>query len=62
MGRIHFRHDVWDEWGSVADALQEMQKEEWIDEDEWLQADPGGTTWAPRGACLIITEDSDLSI
>jgi len=47
MGGTHFRHDVWDECGSVADALQEMQEEEWIDEDEWLQADPGGTTRAP---------------
>jgi len=39
-----------------------MQEEEWNDEDEWLQADPGGTTGAPRGACLIVVNDSDVSI
>ena len=61
-GRYPFcDHDVWDEWAGVEDAPQEMQEEEWIDEDEWLQADPGGTTRAPRGAGLIFADDSDVS-
>jgi len=57
-----FDQDVWDEWAGVEDAPQEMQEEESIDEDEWLQADPGGTTRAPRGAGLIVADDSDVSI
>jgi len=57
-----FDRDVWDEWAGVADAPQEMQEEEWIDEDEWLQADPGGTTRVPRGAGLIVADDSEVSI
>jgi len=62
-GRYPFvNRDVWDEWACVEDAPQEMQEAEWIDEDEWLQADPGGTTRAPRGAGLIIADDSDVSI
>jgi len=39
-----------------------MQEEEWIDEDEWLQADPGETTQAPHRAGLIVEDDSDVSI
>ena len=62
-GRYPFFHrDIWDEWAGVEDAPQEMQQEESIDEDEWLQADPGGTTQAPRGAALIVADDSDVSI
>ena len=41
---------------------QEMQEERWIDEDEWLQADPGEITLAPRGAGLIVVENSEISI
>jgi len=57
-----FDRDVSDEWAGVEDAPQEMQEKEWIDEDEWLQADPRGTTRAPRGAGLIVADDSDVSI
>jgi len=57
-----FDRDVWDEWAVVEDAPQEMLEEEWIDEDEWLEADPGGTTRAPRGAGLIVADHSDVSI
>jgi len=57
-----FNRDFWDEWAGVEDAPEEMQEEEWIDEDEWLQADPGGTTRAPRSAGLIFADNSDLSI
>jgi len=39
-----------------------MQEEEWIDEDEWLQADPGGTNRAPCGTGLIVADHSDVSI
>jgi len=57
-----FDRDVWDEWAGVEDAPQEMQEEDWIDKDEWLQADPGGKTRAPRGAGLIVVDDRDISI
>jgi len=57
-----FDGEVWDEWAGVEDAPQEMQEEEWIDEDEWLQADPGGTTRAPCGAGLIVADNSEVSI
>jgi len=57
-----FDRDVSDEWAGVEDAPQEMQEEEWIDEDEWLQADPGATTRVPRSADLIVADDSDVSI
>jgi len=57
-----FDRGVWDEWAGVQDASQEMQEEEWIDEDEWRQADPGGTTRAPRGTGLIVADDRDVSI
>ena len=43
--------------------MREMQEEEeWIDEDEWLQAEPEGATRAPSGAGVIIVDDGDLSI
>jgi hypothetical protein len=58
-----FDRDVWDEWAGAEDVAREMQEEEeWIDEDEWLQAEPGGTTRAPRGAGVIVVDDGDVSI
>jgi len=57
-----FDRDVWDEWAGVEDAPQEMQEQQWIDEDEWPEDDPGGTTRAPRGAGHIVADDSDVSI
>ena len=58
-----FDRDVWDEWAGAEDAAREMQEEEeWIDEDEWLQAKQEGATWAPPGAGLIVADDGDVSI
>lgn len=58
-----FDRDVWDEWAGAEDVAREMQEEEeWIDEDEWLQGEPGGTTRAPRGAGVIVVDDGDVSI
>jgi len=42
--------------------VQEMQEEEWIDKDEWLQADQEGATRAPPGAGVIVVDDGDISI
>jgi len=57
-----FDRDVWDEWAGAEDAVRETQEEEeWIDEDEWLQAEPEGTR-APRGAGVIVVDDGDVSI
>ena len=39
-----------------------MEEEEWIDEDEWLQAKPERSTRAPSGAGVIIVDDRDVSI
>jgi len=39
-----------------------QEEEEWIDEDEWLQAEQEGATWAPPGAGIIVVEDGDVSI
>jgi hypothetical protein len=58
-----FDRDVWEEWAGAEDVAREMQEEEeWIDENEWLQAEPGGTTRAPRGAGVIVVDDGDVSI
>jgi len=37
-------------------------EEEWIDEDEWLQAEQEGATRAPHSAGVIIVDDGDVSI
>jgi len=39
-----------------------MEEEEWIDKDEWLQAEPKGSTRAPSGTFVIIVDDGDISI
>jgi len=58
-----FNRDVWDEWAGAEDAAWEMQEEEeWIDEDEWLQAEQEGATRAPPGAGVIVVDDGDVSI
>jgi len=58
-----FDRYIQDEWASAEDAAREMQEEEeWIDEDEWLQAKQEGATWAPPGAGLIVADDGDVSI
>jgi len=39
-----------------------QEEEEWIDEDEWLHAEPQGSTRSPSGAGVIIADDGDVSI
>jgi len=58
-----FDRQVWDDSAGAEYATREMQEEEeCIDEDEWLQAEPEGATWAPSGAGVIIVDDGDVSI
>jgi len=39
-----------------------QEEEEWIDDDEWLEAEPERTTRAPAGAGVIIVDDGDVTI
>jgi hypothetical protein len=57
-----FDREVWDDSAGAEYATREMEEEEWIDEDEWLQAEPEGSTRAPSGAGVIIVDDGDVSI
>ena len=58
-----FDREVWDEWPGAEDAAWEMQAEEqWIDEEEWLQAEQGGATRAPPGPGVIVVDDGEVSI
>jgi len=58
-----FDREVWDDSAGAEYATREMQEEEeWIDEDEWLQAELEGATHAPSGAGVIIVDDGDVSI
>ena len=58
-----FDREVWDDSAGAEYATREMQEEEeWIDEDEWLQAEPDGATRAPSGAGVMIVDDGDVSI
>ena len=62
-GNPFFARNVWDEWAGAEDATREMQEEEeWIDEDEWLQAEQEGATQAPPGAGVIVVDDGEVSI
>ena len=55
--------EVWDDSAGAEYATREMQEEEeWLDEDEWLHAEPEGPTRAPSGAGFIIVDDGDVSI
>jgi len=61
--RPFFDHEVWDHSAGAEYPRREIQEEEeWIDEDEWLQAEPEGATRAPSGAGVIIVDDGDVSI
>jgi len=58
-----FDGKVWNDSAGAEYVTREMQKEEeWIDEDEWLQAELEGATRAPSGAGVIIVDDGDISI
>ena len=55
--------DVWDEYAGAEDKAREMQEqEEWIDEDELLQAEQERATGAPPSAGIIVVDDGDVSI
>jgi len=58
-----FNRDFRDEWAGAEDAAREMQaEEEWMDKDEWLQAEQEGATRAPPGDGVIVVDDGDVSI
>jgi len=58
-----FDRNVLDEWAGATDAVRERrEEEEWIDEDQWLQAEQPGATLAPPGAGVIVADDGDVSI
>jgi len=54
---------VWDDSAGAEYATREMQEEEeWIDEDEWPQAEPEGATGAASGAGVIVVDDGDVTM
>jgi len=54
---------VWDDLAGAEYATREIQEEEgWIDDHEWLEAEPGGATRAPSGAGVMIVDEGDVSI
>jgi len=57
-----FDRDVWDETAGGEDSVREMRDEESVDDEEWLEAEPEGGTWAPHSAGAIYVDDSDVSI
>jgi len=57
-----FDCDVWDESAGGEDSVREMQDEECVDDEEWLEAEPAGETRVPHGAGAIYLDDGDISI
>jgi len=60
-----FNRDVWDYLEAAQYATPEMQEpevKEWIDHEEWCQAELKGATRAPSGAGVITVHDSVVSI
>jgi len=58
-----FDREVSDDSAGAEYATRQMREEaEWIDKDEWLQAEPEGATRAPSGAGVIIVDDGEVSI
>jgi len=57
-----FDRDVWDEVAGGEDSVREMQYEESVDDEEWLEAEPEEETRAPHGAGVIYVDDGDVSI
>jgi len=58
-----FDREVWHDSAGAEYATWEMQEEEeWIDKNEWLQAEQEGATRAPSGAGVIIVDDGDIGI
>ena len=59
---LFFDWDVWDDSARGEDSVREMRDQESGDEEEWLEAEPEGGTWAPHSAGAIYVDDSDVSI
>ena len=58
-----FDRAIWEESAGAEPAARAMQEEEeWIDENEWLQAEAEGATRASPGAGVIIVDDGGVSI
>ena len=58
-----FDYAIWEESAGAEPAIWAMEEEEeWIDEDEWLQAKAEGATRAPPGAGVIVVDDGGISI
>jgi len=59
---VLFDRDVWDESAGAEDSVREMQDEESVDDEEWLEAKPEGGPRAPHGAGVIYVDDGDVII
>jgi len=57
-----FDRDVWDESAGGEDSVREKRDEESVDNEEWLEAESEGETWAPHGTGVIYVDDGDVSI
>jgi len=57
-----FDRDVWDKSAGGQDSGREMRDEESVEDEEWLEAEQEGETWAPHGAWVIYVDDGDVSI
>ena len=54
---------MWEESAGAEPAARAMEEEEeWIDKDEWLQAETEGATRVRLGAGVIVVEDGGISI
>jgi len=59
---LFFDRDVWDESAGGEDSVREMWDKESVDDEEWLEAEAEGKTWAPHGTRAIYVGDGDVSI
>ena len=58
-----FNNAIWEESADAEPAARAMEEEEeWIDEDEWLQAKAEGVTRATPDAGVIIMDYGGVSI
>jgi len=57
-----FDRDCWDESAGGEDSVREMQDEESVDDEKWLETEPEGETRAPHGGGVIYVNNGDLSI
>jgi len=58
-----FDRAIWEESAGAEDAARAREEEEeWIDEDEWLQAEAEGAPRVPPGAGVMLVDDGGVSI